>query len=419
MTTKTTANSSGEVHADVVPEIPDDPVETGVSTEIEADSAEQRAAAPEKPEDYREEIRKSAVNAYREMRDKQDAEARERAGQQQPAVQPAEDDPVEAAIAEPVATPAELTDESEHDLVVFGTTVRKTLKEIKAEAQKSLAADTKLEEAKRLVDEVKALKVALAQRPDTSNLEDHLDDDGGNRASKTRQSKPVPEDHSEPEFDVESLDSIVERIQVGDKDEGRAAISDLVKLVMKGNTSPINETKVIDIVRQESVQAENKRDIASAIDTFSKKFPNIASDDDLADVALKRVQNEMRTDLKANGFSDDALSKIADPRDIASMHGEIRRRGAKVRTYDALLTDVGTYLSTKFGGPSQTLAKVAAQPSQTPATPSMVQQRQDMKRTAIQQPKAVGAKSAAPAAPRPKTPSEIVAEMRKARGFPN
>ena len=103
---------------------------------------------------------------------------------------------------------------------------------------------------------------------------------------------------------------------------------------------------------------------------------------------------------------------------------EIRRKGgAKLRSYDAVLTAVGTHLQTKFGTaltPTPSPAADPKKPAPTQPAASKVQQRVEMKRLAPQQPKAAGARTPMQSpGTRPKSPSEIVAEMRKARGFSN
>lgn len=431
----TKGNESKAASEDFIPEIADDPVEGAeVSDRREladrdtqqgdAEAADTRDAGPT---DHKSDAREEALRRYREMRDLAETETREKRGLPPLKAEGAEldadaTDP-SGDTSEPVArttdaAPASLADDAEIELKVYGQSIKRKLGDIKADAQRLIASEQLFDEAKRLKDEVKALKDAQSQRARDPDPEHQPVDDAGNRGRKTRKSDADDgQEHQPDDLDTDSLDSIVERIQIGDKDEGRAAISDLVKLVMKGNTSRIDESKVREIVRQDIVQTDTKKEINAALETFTKKFPSIASDDDLTDVALRRVQVELRADLKASGMSDDDISKIKESRDLASLHGEVRRKGAKVRTYDALLTDVGTYLSKKFGT-SQTPETLPAKTTlQQPPATSKTQQRVDAKRAAIQQPKAAGAKTPTQQAPRPKTHSEIISEMRKARGF--
>ena len=146
--------------ADVLPDAIDDAVDTGAVDTVLADAAlepdSQRSLADQVPIRSRfDDDRRRIIEEAREARRKMEAgEADDDASAQ-------DDEP--AAVAEqqrqPVtqaAAPTSVNDDMEMDLLVFGQPVKKTLGEIKAEAQKSLAADRKLEEAKTLVAEVKA-----------------------------------------------------------------------------------------------------------------------------------------------------------------------------------------------------------------------------------------------------------------------
>lgn len=405
---------------DVMPD-PDDDIEVATTAVVDqGDQVEQAEPVDDLPPLVKNKADRLA-EAARLYREKRDAEEAEFSGDAPAPVteEVANPDPVEAAAAGKAEMAAPVfSDDTEIELNIYGQQVKKTFKEVKAEAQKALAADQKLEEAKRLVAEVKALKESLTSRQTADDPVDQLDDEPARRGSARKPDKSQLADQPDDDVDQEALDSIVERIQVGDKDEGRAAIADLVKLMNNGNTSRLDETKVRDIIRQDNVQTETKREIDTALARFSEQFPSITSDDDLVDVALRRVANEMRADLKANGMSDDDVAKIADNRNLAHLHGEVRRKGAKVRSYDALLTDVGTYLANKFGKPE---GKPATTPTQTqPARtaapqPPKAQQRVEMKRAAAQQPRAAGARSPVQSAPKPKTTAEIIAEMRRSR----
>lgn len=434
MSQKTTKDDEKPV--DIMPDVPDDPVE-GAGDEqgqdaVAAKSEDGEAETPAKPYDYRAEIRDAAVEAYRRKRAEDEEAARAMHGM--PPNAPKQDEEVEQeAVEEPVAEEpakaapqqaAPLSDDTEIELVVYGVPVKKKLSELKADAQKLLAADQKLDEAKRTAEEARQLlKSAQSRRGQDPDEADQPTDDGELDTRPAR--KATKADQPDIDLPDADIDSIVERIQIGDKEEGRSAVSDLVKLLAKGNTSRLDERKVTDIATDAIVRTEITREINTALESFNAKFPQIVKDDELVDVALRRVSKELQADLKAAGMSDDDLSKITTPGELAKYHGEIRRKGAtKLRSYDAVLTAVGTHLQTKFGAALTPTSEVDTpkKPAPTPAQPtaSKVQQRVDMKRAAPQQPKAASARSPTQATgPRPKTHAEIVAEMRKARGFQN
>lgn len=438
MSQKTTTKDD-EKPVDIMPDVPDDPVE-GAGDEqgqdtVAAKADDGEAEEPAKPYDYRAEVRDAAVEAYRRKRAEDEEVARAMHGmppnapkQAEEAEQEAVDEPVAEVVEEPAkAAPqqaAPISDDTEVELVVYGVPVKKKLGELKADAQKLLAADQKLDEAKRTAEEARQLlKSAQSRRGQDPDEADQPTDDGELDTRPAR--KTTKADQPDIDLPDADIDSIVERIQIGDKEEGRSAVSDLVKLLAKGNTSRLDERKVTDIATDAIVRTEITREINTALESFNAKFPQIVKDDELVDVALRRVSKELQADLKAAGMSDDDLSKITTPGELAKYHGEIRRKGAtKLRSYDAVLTAVGTHLQTKFGAALTPTSEVDTpkKPAPTPASPpaSKVQQRVDMKRAAPQQPKAAGARSPTQATgPRPKTHSEIVMEIRKARGFQN
>ena len=407
---------------ETVPETVDDGIEPGaagnnVETFGDVDGGEQQDEVSGPPlRRMFDNDRQRVIEMAREARRKAEAGETDEA-QDNPAADPADDGVDEPAPSAPTQAKAEPAADAdpEIELVIYGQPIKKRLSEIKAEAQKSLAADQKLAEAKALVDEVKALKDSLAQRGPADGAEHHRDD-AGQRAPKSTAKADDGEHHSD-DLDEATLDSIVQRIQVGDQDEGRSAVKDIVEIIRKGNTSRIDETRVQQIVQGSLAQTETKREIDGAVARFSEKYPTLASDDEYLDVTLRRVSNELRSDLRANGYSDDDLAKIADPRDLARMHAEVRRKGAQVRTYDALLDDVGKHLVTKFGlkeKPAGDQPPASQTPPQRQA--STADRRVEMKRAAAAQPRAAGARATTSTnAPRPKTYAEIVAEMARSR----
>lgn len=431
--TKQTATKTDEKPEDIMPDIPDDPVEGAVegtvAETVEASDDSGASDKADKPYDYRAEIRNAAVEAYRRKREEDEKAAREMRGlpqlaalEEAPEQEEAPAEPEPAAEPTKAVEPAPLSDDAEIELVVYGVPVKKKLSELKADAQKLLAADQKLEEAKRTAEEARnLLKSAQSRRGQDPDEADQPEGDGD--LDTRPKSKATTADQPDIDLADADIDSIVERIQIGDKEEGRSAVTDLVRILAKGNTSRLDERKVADIAAEVNTRTEIKKEIDTALEKFNATFPAIVKDDELVDVALRRVHKELQADLKAAGLSDDDLSKVSTPGELARMHGEIRRKGGtNLRSYDAVLTAVGTHLQTKFGTALTPSPAVETQkkPTQTQPAASKVQQRVDMKRAAPQQPKAAGARTPIQSSgPRPKTPSEIVAEMRKARGFSN
>ena len=306
-----------------------------------------------------------------------------------------------------------LSDDAEIELVVYGVPVKKKISEIKADAQKLLAADAKFEEAKRAATEARELlKEAQSQRSKSSE-EHHQDDDAESGKKASRNKADQPDDEVE---DVD-VDSIAERLQVGDRNEGKEAIAELVKLVRGRNTSAVDQDKVERMVEERLERNRTKQEIDTAVEKFSQAFPKIVKDDDLVDVALRQVSKEIKADLLANGLSEDDLGKFTDPGELVKFHAQVRRtnRSAKLRSYDEVLTSVGTKLTSKFGallGNEQPDNQKPAQQRQPVADKAA--QRVEAKRAAPQQPRASGVRTES-SAPAPKTNAQILAEIRNSR----
>ncbi len=307
-----------------------------------------------------------------------------------------------------------LTDDAEIELVVYGVPIKKKLSEIKADAQKLLAADAKFEEAKRAAAEARdLLKEAQAQRGNSS--EEHHQDDSDRKGTKKTTSVD-PADQPEDEVDDVNVDSIAHRLQVGDLEEGKEAIAELVKLVRGRKTSAVDEDQVSRVVEERLERTRTKQEIDTAVANFSQAFPNIVKDDELVDVALRRVSKELRADLLAAGLSEDELGKITDPGDLVRFHSQMRRsKGtATLRSYDDVLTSVGKHLTTKFGALLGDKPAATQKPAQQTPTADKMAQRVEAKRAAPQQPRASGVRTES-SAPAPKTHAQILAEIRNSR----
>lgn len=424
MSNKTpTKASETQAQPDVMPEPIDDAAD--VAAAPEAERAEAEGNQPQEMVPFRRPFDKDRERIFQRARELAAAANKE------PEAEPeAEPDAVEEAEPEPVAAkpvaaeaPPALSDDAEIELVVYGTPIKKKVKDLKADAQKLLAADQKFEEAKRIAEEARELlKNAQSRRNPDPDLADQPE---GEDNGKPRGRKDAKADQPDIQMDDADLDSIVERIQVGDKEEGRQAVADLAKLIIKGKTSPIDESKVNDIVRANISRADTQREIDSALQRFSQQFPEIVGDDEFVDVAIRRVAKELRDDLKQQGVPDDLINKAVDANDLARLHSEVKKKGAKMRSYDDVLQAAGTHLKSKFGialkAPTESAPVTSPKPQPTPTrapVQSTAQQRVEAKRAAIQQPRATGGRAPAPSgAPKPKSPTDYIQELRKARRF--
>lgn len=430
--TKTTDAAAGDTPADVMPQPDDDAAETTAAAAAPAEGGDDEkqakpAKAPE-PKSDEDDPRALAAKAYREMRDKRLAEAQPAAeaasaddeGSADDEAEPAPKVDAESATAPKRKTVSldELDPDAEVVLKVDGREIKRPFRDIVASAQIDAAANNRLEEAKRILSEAKT----VAQSP---RQPEHQPDDGDQRTVKPSPSRATeqPEHQPDDEVDTEKLASIVERIQVGDKEEGQEALAELVKMV--GAKPKLDQSDISRAVQQTLSERETMSEINRAVEGFSKEFPNLVSDDDLTNVTMTVITKEILKDLRSAGMSDDDLAAVSkDTKRLAAMHRQARLSGANLRTYDGLLRDVGTHVSEKFGIRPGSSAPAAKSPAPTPASPqraptdsAKAQERIDRKRAAPQQPRTAGGRTPSAEPPRPKTKAEVVAQMRRERGF--
>jgi hypothetical protein len=337
--------------------------------------------APESAPDERDLVREAIAERYKALRDRDDADA---ATAQ------------EASIAHQEA--AERAHEADqHDqhrapsqrvkVVVDGREQLVPVDELVRGYQINRAADNRLEETKRLLQEAKAVR-------NQSTSTDY--DDGPDY-----QPQPQSRQHQHG-ISNERIRSAVERIQVGDCDEGTQAMQELFAEYERGHEQRV---QVREFTRTQ------ERHMKQALDRFLEKHPNVATDPDLGNAGFTILARHIRNDIKGLGLanSEAALAPIAnDVRRLAMISGALRQGGHKLKSFDDYLSDVGRTMESKFGrGNGRHIG-----------TSSEIEARLERKRAMASQPRPAGVRMQSPdERPRPKTSTEIVRQMRKARGF--
>lgn len=406
---------------DILPPADDDtdppaPVERDASPPQEEPRAD---AAPEPVGDPR---RDDIVQRYRELRKQENAKtAPDDVDPDEPEPETdsrGENEPVSSTPAAEKSAdgdgtkPAAPAQDTEIELIIDGKTVKKPLKEVVALAQINGAADSRLEEAKRLLTEAKS----LASRPP----EHQRSQQEAAEPTETRTEDP-PEHQPGLGVDAEKVRDIVHRIQVGDEDEGAEALTELLGLVNSGRSQEqqVRPDQVNRLVQEHLLHRDTQQEIDGALKRFGDEYPEIAQDSDLTTVGLDLTAREMRTDLKKIGLSDEDLKPIGhDLRALAQLHRTARLNGHQVRPYGEVLSAVGNYMADKFGIKRQDPQPgTQTQPQQRRSDADIAAEREARKRTAQQQPRTAGARVPAPQPPRPKSKDEVVQEMRAARGF--
>ena len=138
---------------------------------------------------------------------------------------------------------------------------------------------------------------------------------------------------------------------------------------------------------------------------FGEKFPTIISNPLLATAAMQAVEMEIANDLMAAGLPKELLDPWrGNTQALVKLHGHARASGHKVRSYDALLDATGNRMAREF--------------NLRPSTSGHDERRLAMKRAAPAQPRSAGRMRGMSSASRPRASADVIADMRRSRGFP-
>lgn len=431
--TTTTQTNSNQPSADHLPDAPDD-----VEVEAAAAAAQIENADAETEEagfsavpiiSTRTSVMDDIVRRRREIRD--GAEGRgapqqspEPEPQPAPAPQPAARQPLQQpqqASAPASAAPA-IDLDAEITLKVDGKEIRQKLRDVVGRAQRDYSADNRLNDAKEVLREVQQLRTELrtrgagdqpAHQPDDLEERDAPSDDRSSGTSRAHQ----PEDR---DLDAE-LEDIAERIQTGDVSDGKTALKRIVDLVRRDTSA--EPASIDDKVRQAIERNRHKEEVDQAFQRFSGKYQDLVDDPDVAPAVLRRAEANLRAALVEGGMPDTEVQKLSGSNQLGDAYRALKAQGRQVKSLDDILTDVGEALSQKFV-PTQRRTpqpEPQLQPAPAPsqrAVPQTVSRRIEEKRGLQQQPRVAAVRAEqVPTTQRPRTYAEIVANMRRDRGY--
>lgn len=424
----TTATESGEdIKPDILPDPDDDLEMTADVSDREGDASghgEERDQEDKKsrPKPF-EDARARAAQAYRELRDKEAADSDEDMDEAETLESTAEEQKT-APTSEDNPTPQV----TKHKVKIDGNEQELTTEELIAIVQKHGAADNRLEEAKTASAEAKRAAAELRERlaaldsgAQTSTPENQRNGaPGAQDADPSQPSTQGSENQRTNRVDRDKLKAIVERIQVGDTDEGVEAADELIELV-SGNRPDLDPSAVREIVQQHLSEQRSQEEITGALRTFKDNYPEVAADPILTQAGMTVLGQELISDMRAVGISDQDIAPIRNnPEALVQAHRQLRGAGHKVRSYGELLDGVGKTMVEKFH--LRTSSPTSSQPGTKQPTPARApsttaQDRQDRKRSMPQQPRSTGMRDTPPPAAKPKTAQDIIREARKARNF--
>ena len=281
-----------------------------------------------------------------------------------------------------------------HRLKINGRIVELTTEQLIERASKVEAADSYLEETRSLLKEAKAVRSGRTVRHDGENRAET--DDLGTDPVELEVQNPEP-----------STRSVIEKIQFGDPDE---AAAELDRLVDHRAGKKATEGQLDRVIKQDLARSQKQ------LKEFSDANPQLGNNRVAALAIEDGMYRGYREDMVALGLTEDQIPTNAN--ELAHWHRFYRVNGYDVRsTKDLLEGSKKEFLTSigQFGGNRR----------QNPA-PSRQQPRvqinvdRDQRRMAIpsQPTRSVAPRRDVQPQNRPQTGSDVVANMRRARGQP-
>lgn len=299
-------------------------------------------------------------------------------------------------------------------VVVRGQEHELTDEELVAAAQKGLAGDSYMDEARRTLDEVKSLRRDLTTAPGSQQPQ-HTPAAQNNGQTTEPLPTPAADEHPDQE-----LVQVIEQVQFGDPAQAAKALNDVINrrvVAAAGHTS--------QQATQVAMQNERIRDEAERSQRFLQDFerdnPDLAQDEFASAAMEKHLYRLQREDILklVRAYGKDESQVPTDPKTIANWHLFYRTKGHDVRDVPALLKQARDNFVTWRG------TKSAPQPAPSPNPAASTQNRVVVNRTAQRQ--AIPQQPTRTVTPRPDSQanppqqrdrSAIVRDMIKTRSAP-
>jgi hypothetical protein len=218
-------------------------------------------------------------------------------------------------------------------LKVNGQERELTQEEIDAAAQKALAADDYLEQAKGKYKDAQQLLETTRVHVSRQNPADHAPAPSATEGDD-------PDGQHNP---ADPLKEAIEQIQYGDPDKAKEVLGKTIAEVATA------------AVKQVSWEDRRTQDVAAdlrAHDDFVKKNPDLASDPISHAVIREQLLEGYREDLRSVGVPDEQIP--TDPSKLANEHRRVKLQGQPVRSVVTLLNAAKDRLDAWRGGPPRT-----------------------------------------------------------------
>lgn len=265
-------------------------------------------------------------------------------------------------------------------LKVNGQDIELTDDEVVAHAQKALAAENLLEVARRERDEGRTLLEQI--RAERATLTRPVSED----APTSKKPDPV----TTP--DETELDDIVDRIQVGDPKEAKAALQkygDAIEERIVKRLGNLEQT-ITDTVDTVNEQRQRQRDTLQLIDGFYKDNPEF-SKSSLQSALAHETADIMRAKMREAGVQDKTFEDLKRDRGMNDIqaagfaYSSLQAMGYSLPKHADLLNEAAKGIRKSFGLAEPSLVK--------PAPATDVSGRVDRKRDVQQQPRRATAPS--------------------------
>lgn len=255
----------------------------------------------------------------------------------EPVVEAEAEVPAAVEAVKPGDKPAETQPEGEtFEVVVDGKAKKLSRAELIAEAQKSLASENRLGDAKSLLAEVRELRAQLGQ-PQTKVA--------AVEPEKPGQPDPRP---VKTNYEAAQLLDHVEKLQTGDKQEAAEKLADLLNDVAKRSSTSVDDMRgsVQTEISSALVRERESRLAAEAMNRFAENHAVIVKDPTLTNMTLGYVVDEIVADFEKLGMKAEDLAVLREnpaiTRDTYLKYRTITQPNGKpayaLRDYDALLT---------------------------------------------------------------------------------
>jgi len=221
----------------------------------------------------------------------------------------------------PVQQPA--APQGREKVVVHGVEMWLTPEQLRAEAQKSLAAGNILETAKEIKD---AVSRSTASRPDQAG-------DGPQR-------RPAPPDDGADPNQDDAYAQLVHDLQYGDPNAARDRLRQTIAADARAAAQ--------EALTRERFGSERSHRIRS-LAQFQAANPDLAADPYAPAVITSEVNRQYVADLKAIGVPDDQMPRTAA--EIADWHMQARVQGKPVRDIGEIFETAKTRFTQWRGGP--------------------------------------------------------------------